>query len=121
MPAKRLRVHLPTPKLVPYDQDSLDRGPLQVAKRATEMFEHVTREQGLFARTVIEQRELSRASTSPCPNPRTVEQGKFLPDQSGADAGEDITHSTGRHAGIASRVVTNALPPFRNNGPAALQ
>src|SRR5437868_14135355 len=106
---------------MPYDQDSLDRGPLQVAKRATEMFEHVTREQGLFAGTVIEQRELSRASTSPCPNPRTVEQGNLLPDQSRANAGEDIAHSTSRHAGIASRVVTDALSPFGDNRPAALQ
>src|SRR5437016_614050 len=92
-----------------------DRWIAQFVKRFAEMREHVAGEQRFLAGALLKDRNLGGASADPRSDTTRVVDRQFAPDQSGADAGQNIAHSAARHSGIAGRVVADRFPTLADD------
>src|SRR4051812_25853982 len=92
-----------------------------VVKSVAEMIEHIPWQQGFLARAELEHRNFSSAPAYPRTDARGIEQRQLLRDQRGANAGEHVAHSAGRHSGMTGRIVTQRFAKLAHDRSAAFQ
>ena len=94
---------------------------LQFFEDVAEVIENVARQQRLLALVAVEDCDLRGAAAYPCTDSRGIVRREALPQQTGANSGENVAHAAGSHSRVARRVVAQRPTVFSDDGATAFE
>ncbi len=98
-----------------------DRDGLQFFEGVAQVIQNITGQQRLLALAIVKNRDLGCTPAYPRTDSRRIVQRKALSEQTGANPGENIAHSSCSHSGIACRVVAQRLTALRYDRATAFE